>query len=430
MEHLRPNYDCIIVGAGISGLYVARELAKKRPSWSIAICERYKGLGGRTYSYWPPDFDGVQWEMGAGRIRKDHAHLMKLIKEYGLTFVPIPSGSLYKAGPKTQSVENPFEDVLIPLYIQPLSYLDKSVLANHTIEELLIKTIGAAKTKEILSYFPYRAEVTTLRADIGLQSFLGGEMGSVAGYGVLKEGFSTLIKHMRQDCEARGVVVLNRHRVRNLHAGSGSQTLLTLDFGKAGEPRGTIQLAADKLCVLALHRDAVAELPAFRGWNVLKQLKTQPLLRTYAIFDTKKPVWFSGLGKIVTPERPRYIIPIDPSKGVIMISYTDADDTKQYAAIQKRGGDKALEKAIMADIRALFPDLSIPNPVFFRSHLWDTGCTYWLPGSYDPETVSHECINPAASLPGVRLCGESWSMHQAWVEGALEHAEECLKEIL
>ena len=77
------SYDIIIVGGGIAGLYSALELRKKYPSYSIAVAERYKGLGGRTYSYSPPGFPGVTWEMGAGRVHKDHKMTMKLLKEYG-----------------------------------------------------------------------------------------------------------------------------------------------------------------------------------------------------------------------------------------------------------------------------------------------------------------------------------------------------------
>jgi hypothetical protein len=33
-------------------------------------------------------------------------------------------------------------------------------------------------------------------------------------------------------------------------------------------------------------------------------------------------------------------------------------------------------------------------------------------------------------FPDVYLCGESYSMHQAWIEGALQHAEDMLKKYL
>jgi len=83
----------------------------------------------------------------------------------------------------------------------------------------------------------------------------------------------------------------------------------------------------------------------------------------------------------------------------------------------------------MKDVRSLFPELTIPEPTFFKSHSWSTGATYWLPGLYSPETLSKESIQPLSSMPHVFLCGESWSMKQAWVEGALEHTIQCLGQL-
>jgi hypothetical protein len=428
---LHASYDTIVVGAGISGLWMARELAKTYPSMRIALAERYKGLGGRTYSYSPPGFDGITWEMGAGRVRKDHTMLMGLLKEYGLTWVPIGEEIGFLDRPGDSIGPNPFEKVIVPMYIEPLSELSSSVLAHNTIDELMTHVYGAAKTKTLLSYFPYRAEVNTLRADLALKEFLGrGEMSSHAGYGVVAEGFSQLVERMKDDLVGRGVTILNRHRLVGLKKveESRSATDLTFTFGVKGRVQKEITLRAQEAVVLGLHKDAVAELNAFRGWPLLKHLQTRPLLRCYAVFET--PAWFAGMGRVVTPERPRYILPIHPSKGVIMISYTDADDTKEYASAYEKGGDAALEKMVLKDVRQLFPHMKIPKPLFFRAHLWETGATYWLPGSYDPALESKEACHPKAEdLPGVWLCGESWSLKQAWVEGALEHSRECLGQL-
>ena len=431
------NYDVIVVGAGISGLYTAREILKQNPKFSVAIAERYKGLGGRTYSYWPPEFPGVHWEMGAGRIRSDHKLLMGLIKDYGLTWVPIGDRVSFLGGPEhngrggSHLEPNTFESMMIPVYLEPLLQLDPSILANTTLEKLMIQVYGAKKTAEVLTHFPYRGEVDTLRADIALEGFVGkGEMSSHKGYGILKEGFSELIARLQDDCEARGLIVLNRHTLVDIDAVGGSKaTDLTFDFGGAKQPSGKITLRAEKGCVLALHRDALGELDVFKGWQTLRHLKTQPLLRCYAIFDPKS-VWFKDLSRVVTPARPRYVLPMDVNSGTIMISYTDGSDARAYMACQKEDGDKGLEKMIMADIRKLFPDRTIPKPLFFRSHPWTTGCTYWLPGPYDPATESRESIHPLPStFPGVWLCGESWAMRQAWVEGALEQADVLLESI-
>lgn len=422
-----PHYDIIVVGAGIAGLYVTRELLKKHPGWRIALAERYKGLGGRTYSYSPPDFPGVNWEMGAGRVRKDHKLVMGLLKEYGLHWIPIGTGIDFLERAGSPLLPNPFESTYIPIFLEPLSHLPQHILATNTIEGLMRQVYGTEKTRHILETFPYRAEVAVLRADLALEAFLGkGEMGSHEGYGVVKEGFGELVSRMRADIEKRGATILPRHRLLDLKTNSRGGTNLEFEYGYDGKK---IQLHALKGVVLALHKDAVAEIPAFRNWKLLRRLKTQPLLRTYAIFPvTAGKSWFTGFQRIVTPERPRYILPIDASKGIIMISYTDADDTFEYMRIQKRGGDKALERAILGDVRHLFPELEIPKPLFFRSHPWETGATYWLPGDYDPAIASKEACLGIQSLPNVHVCGESWSLRQAWVEGALEHAKLCLEK--
>jgi len=395
------KYDIVIVGGGISGLYVARELVKKDPNSSIVILEKYNTIGGRTLTY---NKDNHHWENGAGRVRKSHKLVMNLLKEYGLTWIPIGDETEYV---DKERVRNIFNEVFVPLYIHPLKQLSPDVLANHTVEQLLQKTLGYTKAANILGYFPYSAEVNTLRADLGIKAF-DNEMGSNSGYGIIKEGFSELINRMRKELEDSGVKFLTKHTLLDIQ-----ENTLIIDSGKSHP----IHISA-KTYILALHRDAVAKLPILSKWKTLKYLKMKPLLRTYAVFDTP---WFSGMKSMVTPQRPRYIIPINDK--VIMISYTDGDDSNAYRKIL-RLGEKHLEKAILSDIRKLFPDIKIPDPVFFKAHPWDSGCTYWLPGSYDPEEESKKACHP---LPNVWLCGESWSMKQAWVEGALEHAETLLR---
>jgi hypothetical protein len=37
--------------------------------------------------------------------------------------------------------------------------------------------------------------------------------------------------------------------------------------------------------------------------------------------------------------------------------------------------------------------------------------------------MSKEALHPLTSMPGVYCCGESFSLRQAWMEGALESAD-------
>ena len=154
-----------------------------------------------------------------------------------------------------------------------------------------------------------------------------------------------------------------------------------------------------------------------------------PLLRIYSVFPkaggSQGKVWFEDMPRIVTHAPLRHIIPVNPAKGVIMSSYTDAEDTFFWHTKTK----SYLAKALLDQLRKSFPMKTIPNPLYTKSYYWADGCTYWTPGSYDPAKESVDIMRPfPVRLPDVYVCGESYSMKQAWMEGALEHAEAMLQK--
>jgi len=143
----------------------------------------------------------------------------------------------------------------------------------------------------------------------------------------------------------------------------------------------------------------------------------------YAVYpkNADGSMWFAGLKKQVTAGPLRHVIPINEETGLIMISYTDGDDTKFWR--EKEG--RVLEDALHKEVTALFPDRSIPRPVYLKKHDWKQGCSYWVPVSsgpaaYDIKAASRAAHNPA---PHVYVVGESVSTQQTWMEGALESAE-------
>lgn len=398
----KSAYDCIIVGGGISGFHSAIELQKKHPSWSIAILEKYKNVGGRTYTYHVPH-KNIQWEAGAGRICECQHKIIGYVAKYGLNLIKIPE------------VEDVFTQVNIPVFIEPLQMLPKHILENHTLFDLL-KSVYGPKAKTIVTMFPYWAEIYSLRADLALKTFLHSEMSPGHSFFVIKEGFSAVIENMRAEFESKGGEVIVKMEVKSVQKGTGSSTDIEVGFDT-----NMIMLRALKVCIIALDVDSVRKINGLSELGVLKKLKTSPLLRIYAVFP--KP-W--RMGKVITGERLRYIIPIQPEKGVVMISYTDGDDTKDY--VKLIGDEDALQKMVMADVRKFFSN-DIPEPTFFKAHYWPSGCTYWQPGNYDPYKESENACKPLASIPSLFMCGESFSTRQAWVEGALDHTDKCLELI-
>jgi hypothetical protein len=65
----------------------------------------------------------------------------------------------------------------------------------------------------------------------------------------------------------------------------------------------------------------------------------------------------------------------------------------------------------------------MPRILWAKAYEWSDGCSYWLPGDYDPATESAAALQPfPKTAPNLHICGESFSMNQAWMEGSLEHA--------
>jgi hypothetical protein len=93
-----------------------------------------------------------------------------------------------------------------------------------------------------------------------------------------------------------------------------------------------------------------------------------------------------------------------------------------------------VEKEVMGEIRALFPEYDIPDPLLFSIHRWGNGCTYWVPGLYDVMKESRASIQPFPDTnPALFLCGESFAPSTCWVESAVEQTDlafEVLKGLL
>lgn len=410
--------DIVIVGAGIAGLRCGIELLRKRPSQKIVILEKYNYTGGRVVTFHKKIEDvkgncsSLQWENGAGRISRTHTKVLELIRKYKLTTIPLDDTMMYEDdGILTKNI---FTDT-IQLFIQAVETLEESYLATHTLREVLELVLGKEETDALLLQFPYRAEVDTLRADMGIESFRE-EMGTYKGYFAVKEGLSTLIEQMVTEFVSLGGTIFKGQEVVEIEK-QGSML-----YTKANTEGGPV-LWESSIVICALHKDAFASIPLFKGWKTLDYLKMEPLVRTYAVFPVTKGVsWFSGIPKLASSSLVRFFIPMNPSCGTVMISYTDGNDARYIQKLLKEKGEEATGDFIVDHVRKMFPDKKIPDPLFFKAHPWTSGCTYWLPGTYDPEVESKKALKPFADKK-IFCCGESFSMKQAWMEGALEHAD-------
>jgi phytoene dehydrogenase-like protein len=396
-------YDICIIGAGIAGLYCAREIQRKMPEAKICILEKFKNIGGRLYTF-HTTVNGlkVSWEAGAGRIHKSHHHVWKLLKEYNIDTIPITGGIEWRTSEGSDKIE--FSKLLRNLEIARISEED---LESKTLKDLFTEIMGIKKAQEFMNRYEYRSEIDTLKASKALES-LKHEIGHQEGFSVIKGGFSLLVDKLKESIPR--VEILTEHEVTDIQ-----QNKILV--------KGKKPILASKI-IVAIPRDAAVKLPCLAALPIMEQVKMRPLVRMYAVFPLKEgKAWFTGIQKFLCDLPIRYVIPVDPTKGTIMISYTDGPEAEYW---MKR---KNPEKEVMKQIRSLFPQMEIPDPLFFKVHPWSDGCSYWVPGQYDFNKVSKTSVKPLPDMPNLYMCNESWAYEQCWVKCSIDQAQKVIDSI-
>jgi phytoene dehydrogenase-like protein len=396
----------VIVGAGIAGLTIAeRLLAAGADPANILLLEKYDYVGGRIVSH----RDG--YEIGAGRIHESHRHVGALIDRFGLTRIPLGGSVTWMPLGASRPIPNHFEADMRSM-LRHLPVPDGST----TLRQLLRRHMPATDLHDLLEKFPYRAETEVLRSDLALQSFRPrGEMGSHADFFVVKEGLAAIVRGLRDQLTAAGVRIALNTEVT--HVGSDGSLRI----------RGRQRPMRPGRTVLALHATALQRiLPTEAARPLHRFLRMEPLTRIYAAYPPDHP-WTRRITSeppIVTDSPLRYVIPVNPTTGIIMISYTEGRDCRRWHGLK----GAALQTEIQKEVRRLWPTEAVPEPMWVRPYEWTEGCTYWRPGRYDPASVAAALQHP---YPTVWVAGESLSVgRQAWIEGALEVAHAVSDRIL
>ena len=416
-----PSYDVIIVGGGMAGLYALQLLHQKKKELRILILDDRNYWGGRVITHQRPFY-----EIGGARFNDNHHLLLSLLKQYKCHTLPIPNESVFLHQMKDNTmvpyynVNQTLGDIMMNIQKKSKQY-SKHTIQQHTLKswiDFLSKdTKLSMKIKDI---FGYDSEITKMNAYDALQSF---ERDFVSNsFYILREGFSELCKRMYET-----------HKTKTNITFCGQSLVTTIKRDKKGDmlyvvgtQNGSYFRSKDVICAMKAE-----QLRAFPLFNPIKKdlshIYSAPLLRIYAKYPLRqgKP-WFHDMPKIVTNALVRQIIPIDPSKGLIMISYTDGQDIDPFWRDKRQKvlkPDNEIKKMIETCLYYMFPLIKIPKPTFFKTHLWTIGCHHWKP-KCDSIVVGRKIQNPA---PHVYVIGEAVSQKQAWVEGALETAQDIMK---
>jgi len=405
-------YDIIIIGGGISGFYTAFRILKEKPDCKILLLEKNDYFGGRIFT---ASHNGFKLEAGAGRFNQEHKLFIELLHELNLSKYQVEIDGEIEFIPSTKYDSkylkvNPFDIMTVVLNrakrtsrkeLQKYAFID---YASTILDEDDIKFL-----KDSLGYYQQLMEMNAYDAFVLFEY----GMHSKNTFFTLKNGMSQVITGLHNKIKHKCVCKKNMN-VTNI---SYENDKFKISVDTVKNPYES------KLCVAAIPVPHLMKIPYFCFLKEdLKSIKTKELCRIYSQFK-KEDIWFKDINKTTTNNKSRYIIPINREKGWIMISYTDSIFAKYW---KKMSHSDIIEKTTK-NIEKTFK-ISIKKPEFTKVCYWDIGTSFWIP-NVDSKKISKRIYNPKENRM-LYICGESVSLRQGWMEGALESGEKVVNDLI
>ena len=419
------NYDYVVIGGGIGGLYCVEKLVEKyKNTKKILLLDERSYFGGRLITHKKPTY-----EIGGARFNNNHKLLLKLIHKYKLNKIKLSPivDFIYKSKNDVtyyKDANKTFDMIMKNIIMESKKY-KKEELIKITLKQFIDNISETTQlSKKLIDIFGYNSEITKMNAYDSLRSF--DEDFTNKNFYVLKEGFSTLCDLMVIKNKDKVEYKLN-HKVNNIKKGDNIFEIICNN-----QKTNKNYSFNSKKIILAVKSEQLRQFNILKPvFPYLKCLYNAPLLRIYAkypINKTTKKAWFCDLPRLTTNSFLRHIIPIDANSGLIMISYTDGSDTNvflQDKTSQKLKDEETIKNMIQDELKLILPKYNIPQPTYFKTHMWNVGAHHWKPNCNSKE-IQNEIKNP---LKDVYIIGEAFSQKQAWAEGSLESVESIIDKL-
>jgi len=402
-------YDIIIIGGGISGLYLAYNLIQDNKYKDILLVESSSELGGRIRT---ETLEGTPLEMGAARFSNKHKKLLSLLKIFELEdkIIELPKeiDHIYH----NKKINYNLNKILKNLNSKKKDY-SKKYLEKITLFQYSVEILGYEEAKNLQEMFGYDAEFLKLNSYSALTMFDKDLLEEVSYY-ILNGGLSQLISKLELVLEESDKIKIKKNTlVKDIQ---DKKIKVEID-GKEDILRGLKILST-------MPYNETRKMDIFKDYEYINCVKPIPLIRIYAKYPlTKGKPWFHNLKRTITDNYIRHIIPIDYDNGIIMISYTDfylAEMWNNYYQL----GEKVLTERLHTEIYKLFK-IRPPKPEKYKVYYWRSGVHMWRT-KYPMDQTYQKLLRPLEDKQ-IYLCNEAFSKHQCWIEGSLEMATDILK---
>ena len=399
----------LIIGAGITGLYLAYKLLSQGvQATDIIIFEKSDRIGGRIYTH---ENRGYKYSAGAGRLGKKHKYVMKLIKDFHLEdqIININKNNNYFVDGKLMN-----EQQLLKHYksqykslndlwryaIQKKINLNKYDLNNYNLHNYFSLILPTNEVELLKTSLGYIAEMYDMNAYNGLLTLRKDFDIKNNDFYVLRDGISILSDSLCKYIENAGVTIKLSSTLEDVYEANKYIIVNGVKYNYS------------KL-YLTIKRKDYMDISYFKQYEHLFNTVTDgKLLRIYARY---KDVWFKNMPKTLVQNKIQFIIPIDYESGLIQISYSDSYNADFWNNFKN---DKDIMKYLTKILNEMFPEKNIKDPEWITMHYWEAGDHLWKVG-VDSKKIQKN-IDDLFISKNIYILGEAYSDRQAWIEGAIE----------
>jgi hypothetical protein len=164
----------------------------------------------------------------------------------------------------------------------------------------------------------------------------------------------------------------------------------------------------------------------FPKHSIYSHIEGQPFIRIYGKFTKRSAmIMQQHVSKMtIVSGILQKIIPINPTKGVYMIAYSDNQNAKELFQVCDNTDDNRHELCRLLE-KALDLETDELDLIAIKSYYWHIGTHYYKPLSYADSRKEFIDIarHPANNI---LVVGEVVSRYQGWVEGALQSVNDVL----
>lgn len=396
MEEL---YDCVIIGGGISGLYLLDIIKKKYNFEKIILLERTPNIGGKIQTLYDSNGNPIL-EKGPWRIHNSHKKILDLIKELDL--------EIHENSSSQKDAEKFNYDICKKKKVKLSKKFKKD--SGFSYKDTLTKKKGKCVSNylESFSKLPLVMDSSSKPYDVNM-TYSG-------KYFIVKTGLNSIckklenknIKYIKTNCNVTNITFNNN--------------LYKIEYLKRDKDNYFDKKIISKYLFLCLPPNYTENWDIIKN-NLLPLINSVNTLELHHIYGYSKEVkkFKNNRFYINTNSELSQIISGDFSNNWFQISYTSGENANYWNRI-KLQNPELFKKLLQSSLLKNKINISISK---VKNFYWKNAIHYWKPAyKFDIIKSSYNSTYPhPVNLPNLFWCGEAFSTIQGWIEGALETSD-------